>query len=1425
MAYNPVKLFFPVFASIICLSLGVKPLWAMDGFQNDSPRIQKVNKLIKEWEREKQSVKDIEGYFENIKGILNCSRCCPTDKLEGKSHGELEEKWGLQLYYHCWLKKDADEDKGSSEEGDENKGYSGAKIIPFPNKDKPKQIIKKFEGYDLHLMSDLPSDGKPLENKVYFKKYDKQLEYKFLNSAGEIVQGKLNIQIDRDLTAEILVSLKPEILKKTSGLDHTQLGKVLGKVEVGLKDFIHSLMAFRMYHNLGDELKMVAIYDAVICQNPVALSFVMEKAEGNDIHSFMKTDIRKNVVKVENVIEACAQYLGTFHVRQLEHLAKVEEEQGTKYLSHVAAEFYHKLCKKRTQSLQGQNGGELFKLEIGKQIESINVKDFKSDTIIQTLEQAVQETCINYIGRTQRLFEKCSGYVYRALNPCGEGTKRLYWTTITHGDAHRRNFFYNDDRELDLDPKSLKRVTMIDYSSIMDTWGNIGDPAQDVGRFLGSLWDWASEEKGQEGLYSVIQGLQRTFLECYKETVKASLNISDDFENIFIENCNFYKLRYYRTIFNSSKERKSPKSKMQLLEYWMSEMQSHIIGSNAEFANNLLKEKKYYRESKGSKERKWVGATKQVIHNLPEKLTVFIESAPKTSEKSHLTRLWEQLHNGSGVATLLQEGDDVPIADMVGIGKTSLALEYAHESVENRAYNLIWWLCSEQPEISLKQGYEDILVKVGGFSEFSKDWTDLKQLYEDIFFKTKELYNTSSDWSHENQKKEEYSVKKLKAIIESYVESDKCKWLLIYDNARDLVKLKELIPQHKNIHVLVTSRNQEGCENPFCLKVFSPEESVKYLLAETGADTENPDNKEAAQEVAKTLGYLPLALSEAANYVKLIGGEAANSTHFTKYLENPGSLTNPMTDPENRCERFVHTLYEELSKDSEVGQHAIDIMVLCAYLNPNLISEKFFWGTALDQGKTTRALKKLYDASYISVKEGGFSIHCLVQKSTLHKLGTNDKLCDVSKRIEALFYKYVSEVSGILDILTFLPHVLTLLEHVKPENYQELSSFKAINSLQWIGRILCSWYNHPYQYACELWREKQTRKFERILPQAVVNGKQLLLTNPNLDRDPESCMDIENLHPKIYNTLGLIYAFGKYGLKEDPNKGMEYLKRSNSKEDINAPLHIGQIYEKDNDYINAEKYYQVAVDRDNTFAMIHLGKLYEKKASEEKDHTDSDFKPQKNKSQKNRSKVDNPQYVKARKLYEKAIELGNHVAMIHLGNLYENGWGVEKNDQKAMELYKDVKNATAMISLGERHEKNKNYEKALKCYLEAAKWLKNSTAMTKIGWLYQNGWVGKKPHDNKNAKEWYEQGVEHRDSLAMIRLGFLYQNGWGVDKNYEKAMELYKGAAELGDVKAIEAIREIGNLYNKGVHGIPRDCNKSAECFQIAEFYEDRSKK
>ena len=70
---------------------------------------------------------------------------------------------------------------------------------------------------------------------------------------------------------------------------------------------------------------------------------------------------------------------------------------------------------------------------------------------------------------------------------------------------------------------------------------------------------------------------------------------------------------------------------------------------------------------------------------------------------------------------------------------------------------------------------------------------------------------------------------------------------------------------------------------------------------------------------------------------------------------------------------------------------------------------------------------------------------------------------------------------------------------------------------------------------------------------------------------------------------------------------------------------------------------------------------------------------------------------KAAEYFEKAADLGFELAQINLGNMYYNGLGVEKDWERAKELYRRAaptnKNAAALLKEVEEDERKLTEEK------------------------------------------------------------------------------------------------------------------------------------
>ena len=165
------------------------------------------------------------------------------------------------------------------------------------------------------------------------------------------------------------------------------------------------------------------------------------------------------------------------------------------------------------------------------------------------------------------------------------------------------------------------------------------------------------------------------------------------------------------------------------------------------------------------------------------------------------------------------------IIGLGGIGKTQTALEYAYRHWKD--YRIIWWIRAEEPA-TLAADYTKLAIKL-----------DLPE------HKTTE---------------QAIQIQAVHNWLERHTD-----WLLIFDNAEERHHIRPYVPRIGQGQVLITSRNPiwDGLGTTLPVEVMQPEEALAFLAKRT----HDPD-PQAAATLAKTLGYLPLALEQAAAYIR-----------------------------------------------------------------------------------------------------------------------------------------------------------------------------------------------------------------------------------------------------------------------------------------------------------------------------------------------------------------------------------------------------------------------------------------------------------------------------------------------------------------------------------------------------------------------------
>lgn len=173
----------------------------------------------------------------------------------------------------------------------------------------------------------------------------------------------------------------------------------------------------------------------------------------------------------------------------------------------------------------------------------------------------------------------------------------------------------------------------------------------------------------------------------------------------------------------------------------------------------------------------------------------------------------------------------------------------------------------------------------------------------------------------------------------------------------------------------------------------------------------------------------------------------------------------------------------------------------------------------------------------------------------------------------------------------------------------------------------------------------------------------------------------------------------------------------------------------------------------------------------------------------------------------------NLFATLNLARLYSIGIGVDKDLNKARELYNKAFEAgytDAMVFCGDTYLDNNfsnassDYNNALICYSKATS-RRSPLAFYRLAWLYQEG-LGVEKDENK-SKEYYLRAKEMNYPDALADLGIYYRDGilFNVDEN--ESIALLTTAANKGNSRAMF---ELSQMYLKG-NVLKSDLKKSLE--------------
>jgi TIR domain-containing protein/tetratricopeptide repeat protein len=354
-----------------------------------------------------------------------------------------------------------------------------------------------------------------------------------------------------------------------------------------------------------------------------------------------------------------------------------------------------------------------------------------------------------------------------------------------------------------------------------------------------------------------------------------------------------------------------------------------------------------------------------------------------TGRDGMLTELRRRLHDE--VPTLVVQA----LYGLGGVGKTQLALEYAHRFAAD--YDLVWWIDAEQP-VLIPEQLAALAVQLGLPAGPTVAET----------------------------------VDRLLAELRG-----RNRWLLVFDNAERPADIAAYRPGGAG-HVLITSRfpGWGALGGRLEVDVLARAETIALLRARIPTLDE-----EVADELAAELGDLPLAAAQAAGYLEQTDLPAADYLRRFRTRRADLLVRGDVVGYSGRLDTAWALSLERLSREDPA---AVELLQLAAFLAPEPIPLTLFGehadhlaeplcGTAADPDALIDIVGALVGYSLARRTAGGFQVHRLVQAVIRQRLPLDRQQATADGVVALLAAAAPSDPedpAGWADYAALAPHVL-----------------------------------------------------------------------------------------------------------------------------------------------------------------------------------------------------------------------------------------------------------------------------------------------------------------------------------------------------------------------------------------------------------------
>lgn len=464
----------------------------------------------------------------------------------------------------------------------------------------------------------------------------------------------------------------------------------------------------------------------------------------------------------------------------------------------------------------------------------------------------------------------------------------------------------------------------------------------------------------------------------------------------------------------------------------------------------------------------------------------------------------EEVHEKLSNSKKLSIGQVAKFEGMGGLGKTQLAVEYAHKYKDSYPSGVLW--------LTMDQNLDEQLLTLGKEYNLVNQNLDIKEQLDGIKYQLKSFENM----------------------------------LLIYDNTNEQKDIEqEFLPKSITNKILITTRNPIQGYTLIELETLDFENSKKLLEIESGKTVIKSEIK-FVEEICEKLEGLPLALEMAGAYIKYLelSWEKYLNLYNKKNIEllNESKLPESFTKHENNIVNTL-TISQKIIDDEPKLKEIINLLSYGA--NEPIDDELICKLLACDEIDIIKAIQIGKKLKYIKESSQGYTIHRLLKEVWKTQEKLDQTFIDV---VATNLANYIYEIKD--EFLNLSKIEIANLFSQQWINYLPNNDTKAMLIAY---RAYLDYYKGNYNKALEIVKKadeivekKDSKEYAEILTyQGTLNRK---LGNQLIAKDfhTQSFEMIKRLYPKqdhehiatSLNNLGVIWK------NEDFNKALDFHTQS-----------------------------------------------------------------------------------------------------------------------------------------------------------------------------------------------------------------------------------------------------------------------------------------